>query len=73
MTEPIITVEPEPIAVKKANCSCSNEGKPYLLQGMMVTSRDPACRVHNTTLSVMTQPLSAERLLGGFRGRERTK
>lgn len=28
-------------------CSCTNQGEPYDLHGVMVVSRDPACRVHN--------------------------
>jgi hypothetical protein len=55
---------PEPV------CSCKNEGKPYLLDGIMVTSRSPSCRVHPTTLSTASVPLSVERVVGNWHGKE---
>jgi hypothetical protein len=54
-------------------CSCSHEGKPYLLDGIMVTSRDPSCRVHRTILSSACIPLSVERVVGNWSGREDEK
>ena len=53
-------------------CSCSHEGKPFLLDGIMVTSRDPACRVHPTTLSTGVA-LSVETLVGNWRDKENVK
>ena len=29
-----------------ATCTCTNGGKPWLLDGVSVVSYDPACRVH---------------------------
>jgi hypothetical protein len=66
-------VEPKPKWSPEPKCSCSHEGKPYLLDGVMVTSRDPSCRVHLTTLSTATIPLSAERIIGSWQGREKEK
>jgi hypothetical protein len=54
-----------------ATCSCKNGGKPYLLQGMEVVSRDPACRVHPLTLSTVSHPTSAETIAGNWKERER--
>jgi hypothetical protein len=54
-------------------CSCRNNGDPYLLDGVMVISRNPACRVHPTTLSPSTCSVSVERLVGNWNGREKDK
>ena len=52
-------------------CSCSHDGQPFLLNGVMVVSRDPSCRVHSTTLSKQTQPASVERVVANWNGREK--
>jgi hypothetical protein len=54
-------------------CSCRNEGKPYLLDGNLVTSLDPACRVHPTILSASPVPVSAESIVGNWKDREKEK
>lgn len=54
-------------------CSCRNNGEPYLLDEVMVVSRNPACRVHTTILSVAPKPVSVERIVGEWSGREKEK
>ena len=51
-------------------CSCTNGGEPILLDGRWVSFRDPACRVHPTTLSFDTQPSSVETIIGNWKDRE---
>jgi hypothetical protein len=63
-------VESKPKWSPEPKCSCSHEGKPYLLDGIMVTSRDPACRVHPTILSSTAIPLSVETLVGNWKEKE---
>lgn len=62
-----------PLWSPKPICACSGGGKPYDLNGVMVISRDPACRVHITTLSFSSEAVSAERLVSNWNGRERVK
>jgi len=54
-------------------CACKNGGEPYELNGIMVTSRDPACRVHILESKAVIEPVSAERVVGSWVGREREK
>jgi hypothetical protein len=52
-------------------CSCRNEGKPWTKDGETYISRDPSCRVHNTTLSFTNTPVSAETILGNWERKEK--
>ena len=52
-------------------CSCSHSGEPYLLDGIMVISRDPACRIHVTKLTFATNPVSAETIVGNWKEAEK--
>jgi hypothetical protein len=54
-------------------CSCAGEGKPVLLHGEMVIFRDPACRVHVTTLTFNSVLNSAEAIEGNWKDRERQR
>ena len=64
-------VESKPKWTPEPKCSCSHEGKLYLLDGSWVTSRNPACRVHPTILSpAVLLPLSAETIVGNWHGKE---
>ncbi len=60
--------ETKPKWSPEPKCSCSHEGKPFLLDGVMVTSRDPNCRVHPTTLCSAVIPLSVETVVGNLKG-----
>lgn len=51
-------------------CICRNQGELYDLNGVMVISRDPACRVHVTTLSFTHTQISAETIMGNWKGKE---
>jgi hypothetical protein len=55
----------------EAKCSCHNNGEPYDLQGIMVTSLDPNCRVHKKTLSTYPIAASVERVVGNWNGIEK--
>jgi len=38
--------DPAPYRPPQRVCCCRNDGQPYLLNGVAVVSRSPACRVH---------------------------
>ena len=54
-------------------CACSNGGKPYLLNGVMVIARDPSCRIHRIESKAAIIPVSAESIAGNWNGREKEK
>jgi hypothetical protein len=61
-----------PLWSRTAVCSCTGGGKPTMLQGEMVIFRNPACRVHQVV--AVANPyaaVSAEAVVGSFKGRER--
>ena len=62
-------VEARPKWSPEPECACRNKGKPYILDGVWVTSKDPACRVHPTTLSTGAA-LSVETLVGDWKDKE---
>jgi hypothetical protein len=55
----------------EAKCSCRNGGEPYDLQGIMVTSLDPNCRVHKKTISTYPIAASVERIVGNWKDKEK--
>ena len=52
-------------------CSCRNEGKAWERDGVTYISWDPGCRVHERPLSHVSQPLSAETIVGNWQEREK--
>jgi hypothetical protein len=64
-------VETTPKWSPEAKCSCHNNGEPYDLQGIKVTSLDPNCRVHKKTLSTYLIAASVERIVSNWNGREK--
>jgi hypothetical protein len=51
-------------------CCCTGNGKPVLLEGQMVIFRSLGCRVHKSSISVTSKPLSAETIVGNWKERE---
>ena len=55
------------------SCSCTNGGKPTIIDGVSFIFWDPSCRVHQNIYSPPYPPASAERIVGSWIGREREK
>ena len=54
-------------------CSCTGAGKSVMFEGVEVVFRNPACRVHVTTLTFNSVLNSAEAIEGNWRDRERQR
>ena len=64
-------VDTKPKWTPEPKCTCSHGGEPFLLDGVMVTVRDPSCRVHPTTLCSAAIPLSVETMVGNWKDTEK--
>jgi hypothetical protein len=58
---------------KEPVCSCSGGGNPTMVDGIEYVFRNPSCRIHRTTLSTSTIPVSADRVVGNLVGREKER
>ena len=54
-------------------CACRNGGQPYELEGLMVISRDPSCKIHKPPIEIPSLQEEVERDIGDWTKREKEK
>jgi hypothetical protein len=56
-----------------AICTCTNQGKPWLLDGVSVVSYNPGCRVHSERIVIPHASIVERKEITDWTRRERDK